>query len=486
MATISLNGSGVGTALRQLLLCDDIEPGSDASYALCKTIYVNHPLGKKLADTPISLAQSQPRDITIPNAPDRVTERFREQWERDGADGHIFNLGSLSRIYGVAAVGLMIRDAGPMDAVDYWKLADQEISFNVWDALNLAGSQVLNLNPNDMDFLKPTGISVAGTPYHRSRSIVKIHEKPIYLYYANAGYGFTGRSVYLRAIYPLKSFVRTMITDEMVARKAGLLIAKMVPPGSFVDGLMTRMFGIKRQMLQEGETDNVLGITPEEAIETLNMQNVNTAMEVSRKNILDNTATAADMPAVLLNQETFAEGFGEGVEDAKSVARYIGGVRDELALVYAWFDKIIQHRAWSPSFFKTMQSEFSDQYGAMEYKEAFYEWQNAFRAPWPSLIEEPDSERVKVADAKLKAAIALVEVLMPALDPENKAIVIQWCCDNFNQLDELFQSPLDLDFEALANYEPPQPIAEPGEPKPFAAQDAAGVVEKLKGLVRAA
>ena len=46
----------IGTPLQALLLADQIEPGSEASYELCKILYTHHVLGKKLADTPITLA----------------------------------------------------------------------------------------------------------------------------------------------------------------------------------------------------------------------------------------------------------------------------------------------------------------------------------------------------------------------------------------------------------------------------------------------
>jgi hypothetical protein len=476
MATTDINGAGVGTPLNKLLLADSIEPGAEVSYELCKIIYTHHPLGKKLADTPIILAQSQQREIAVPGAPERVKDQFVAQWKKDGCDGHISNVGSLSRVYGVAAIGLMIKDAKPTDPIDFEKLAEQEITFNVWDALNLAGSQVLNLDPNSFDFLKPVDVTVAGTPYHPSRAIVKMHENPIYLSYTTAAYGFTGRSVYQRALFPLKSFIDTMVTDAMVARKAGLIVAKMKPPGSIVDRLQQAMYGIKRVMIQWGRTDNVLGITPEESIETLDMQNVNNAMEVSRKNILDNIATAADMPAVILNQETFAEGFGEGVEDAKSVARYIGAVRDDLDPIYTWFNEIVMRRAWSQEFYKTIQRDDPDQYGDVPYNQAFYEWKNAFSAIWPSLIEEPESEKVKADDVKLKSVIATVQVVEPMLpDQHNKAVLLGWMQDNLNENKAMFRTPLDLDLDAIEEYEPPPPAEGakgPGEPQPFAAADA--------------
>jgi hypothetical protein len=489
MAEITITGVNLSTTLQNLLMADDIVPGAEPSYQLCQEIYVSHPLGKKLCDTPITLAQSQPREIAIPGAPERVKEQFLKQWKSDGCDGHIFNVGSASRRLGVAAIGILIRGVEPMAPLDLEKIANAEISFNMWDALNLAGSQVLDLDPNSMDFLKPTKVSAAGTPYHRSRAIVLMHEKPLYLKYSNPAYGFTGRSVYQRALFPLKSFVLTMVTDAMVARKAGLLIAAMKQAGSVISQAMQKLFSVKRGMLEDGATNNVLGIGTEDRIESLNLQNVNGAMSESRKNILDNIATAADMPAIMLNQETFAEGFGEGIEDAKSVARYVGGVRAELEPIYSWFDTIIMHRAWTKEFFKTLQAEEENSpdvepvYSGMEYREAFYQWKNAFSAIWPSLIEEPESEAVMVEDVKIKGVIATVQVFDPLMpDQHNKAELIEWAQDNLNSSETLFRTPLNISLDLIADYEPPVPIAIPGEdegegkeppePRPFSRQDA--------------
>jgi hypothetical protein len=38
----------------------------------------------------------------------------------------------------------------------------------------------------------------------------------------------------------------------------------------------------------------------------------------------------------------------------------------------------------------------------------------------------------------------------------------------------MFQNPMMLDFDKLREYVPPQPMKEPGEPKPFAATDSTG------------
>lgn len=56
------------------------------------------------------------------------------------------------------------------------------------------------------------------------------------------------------------------------------------------------------------------------------------------------------MPAIILNSETFAQGFGEGTEDARSVAVYIDNIREWLDPLYAFFVRVCQYRAWSIDF----------------------------------------------------------------------------------------------------------------------------------------
>jgi hypothetical protein len=81
MAEINVMGSQLSSALMDILVADDIVPGSEPSYQLCKTVYAFHPLGGKIVDAPIALAMSQKRKISIPNSPEeRVREAFERTW----------------------------------------------------------------------------------------------------------------------------------------------------------------------------------------------------------------------------------------------------------------------------------------------------------------------------------------------------------------------------------------------------------------------
>jgi hypothetical protein len=439
-----------GNALQELLVAPDIVPGDVISYQTCKEIYLYHPLGARITEGPVSLAMAQKRNVKVPNSPGELcVDAFNEEWKALGCDFLVHNLLTLSRIYGVASIALLVDGMKSNESISNWDLPDLNISFNILDPLNTAGSLVLNQNPNAMDFMKYTQIAISGIAYHPSRTVTVTNEKPIYLGYTTSAFGFVGRSAYQRAFFPLKSYIKSLIADDLVETKVGVIVAKTKQPGNFVDNIMAWAMAFKRSVVKEAETGNVINITPEEEIESLNMQNLEGPHVLARRNILENIANAVDMPVKLLTQESFAEGFGEGSEDAKAVARYMDRLRETMDPVYRFLDRIVMHRAWTPAFFAAMKKNFPEKYGEASYKEAFYQWANSYQAVWPSYLREPDSDQVKVDDTKMKAAISIYQILEFSFDPENKARLIQWIADAITNNKLLYSSPLNLDYKKL-------------------------------------
>lgn len=482
MAELTADASTLGTNLEKILSSDDIKPGDQPGYELCKALYLFHALGAKIAEAPIAMAQSQQRAVTVQSAPDEVVRVFLEERGRLDADGAVFNTYTLARVYGAATLALMVDGLEPDKPVDYENLWKKDVAFNVLDPLNTGGSLMLDQNPNSINFLKSTGdVVIGGKSYHPSRTVVKFNEKPIYLGYTSSAYGFVGRSVYQRALFPMKTFIQSMRTDDMVTHKAGLLIEKIDQPGSIGDRLSMGWLGFKRDILKHAKTGQVISIGREDAIETLDMNNVDTAIQTTRSNVIKNIATAADMPARWLDNETMVEGFSEGSEDSKKEASYVERCREDARKLYEFTDKVAMYRAWTPEFYETIQAAYPEQYEGVDFKTAFTDWRNNFSAPWPSLLIEPDSEKAKGEDVKLKAIIALLEVLLPVLDPENTAVLMAWAADNFNEYELLFAHRLELDFEALTNHledqaeraaQQAQAPQEPGAAPPFSERDA--------------
>jgi hypothetical protein len=476
-------GSNLG-ALGALLTAGDVWTASGPDYQLCKDIYLFHPLGAKIAEKPIELAQSQKREIAVPGARtanDKVVAEFEKVWNAHDADNVIFQATSQSRVYGAAVVAMREDGVDPAKAVDFAKLHEKKIVFYIYDPLNVSGSLVLDQNPLSATFMQITEVAVSGQGYHRSRCRVVMNENPIYISYTNSAYGYVGRSVYQRALLPLKSFVQTMITNDMISVKAGVIIAKIKQAGAIINQAARRLLGMKRDVVKEAKVGNVISIgTDNEAIESINFQNLEGPFNQARKNILEDIASAVPMPAQMLTEESFGSSMREGTEDSRAQARFVDRMREKMQPQYDWMDRIIMRKAWTPEFFKTMQAEFPDEFKDVEFEQFFWSCANSFKAQWPSFMKEPDSELIKVDDVKLRAIIAWCEVLFPLLPPDQKAEVIKWANDEFNNLRLLFSSTLMLDYEEIAAYEPPK--AEGGFGGPDARNDA---VEEFRKAAKA-
>ena len=57
MANIYNGTENFGISLQSIMTSDDIVPGSQASYEICKTIYLYHPFGQKIVDFPLYVVQ---------------------------------------------------------------------------------------------------------------------------------------------------------------------------------------------------------------------------------------------------------------------------------------------------------------------------------------------------------------------------------------------------------------------------------------------
>lgn len=457
MSTIQITSNGFGnSALASIMASEEIEPGTPAGYALCKELWVGHPLGGKLVEKPITLAQSAPRDLTVPGiAEDELVDAFRKEWDKLDATAKIRDTMHITRAYGVGAVAYGFPDL-PTDVAlaDPFDLARKPgLYFNVYDPLNLSGSVITNQDPNAPDFQKPNkSITAAGQPYHPSRTCIMFHGTPVYLDFQSSSFSFSGRSVFQRILYPMKSFLQTMQVNDMVSRKAGLLIAKTKQNGSIIDGLMEKMGAFKRNLLKEAVTDQVLQVDVDDIIESLNLQNLDGAATMARDNIISDIAAGSDVPAIVIKDEAFAKGFANGDQDMMAVVQFVNAVREQMQALYDYFTRIVQYRAWNEQFFETLKAAHPEALGSRDYKAWFFETRDRFKASWPSLIQESQGESTERNAKKLKAVSDLFKVLAPGLDPENGARLRVWIQSAINNMPELFDDVvLEFDPESYAN-----------------------------------
>jgi len=466
MSMISISSAtSVTSGLMDILCADEIVPGSIPGYSTCKLLWTCHILGGKVVEKPVALAIGEPRKINVPGALEEVlVKAFTDEHERLGVDNHVRDVMHLSRAYGAGAVAFGLPDVPTDKPIDLFSLASQpDLYFNTFDPLNLSGSIVTNQNPNAPDFQKPNqDITAAGQPYHSSRTRTVFHGTPVYLDYQSSSFSFSGRSIFLRALYPMKSYINTMIQNDMVASKAGLLIEKVQQNGSIVSNLMDKATGRKRNLLKEGGNNQVLSIGQNDAIESLNLQNIDGALTMARDNIIADIAAATDVPAILIKDESFAKGLASGDQDMMAVVQTISAIRTQTNPLYEFFDKITMHRAWNPEFFAALQNAYPEELAGKDYKTWFFATCDLFASEWPDLIKEEESVKTERNAKKLKAMTDVLNALAPVVDPVNRANVVQWFAEALSGMDELFTNSLIIDYDALAEYVPPTPAA-PGD-----------------------
>ncbi len=452
-------GSGFSSMLWQLLVADEIIPGTAPGYNTCKTVYSYHPLGRKMVELPLEKAFSQPRTITFSDPrvtiADELVRRYQKEWARIGGLGGntiIFRVAVLSRIYGVGSLLCGTRDQDPNTPLELDTLHKQDLYFSMLDPLNTAGSLVLQQDPTAPDFLQPQQIWAAGKNLHRTRTAVLIHEQPIWIEWTDSAFGFIGRSVYQRALFPMRSYILSMVADNEIQRKLMLLIAKMKAPGSVLDKVALNMFGVRRRQLKDSATGNVLSIGENESIEAINLEHTDKGGTYSRNNIIRNIAAASGMPAILLLDERIADGFGEGKEDAKEIGIYIDGIRQSLQGAFNFMDNIVQRRAWNPEWYKTYVQSTYPEYKSVSYDAALYQWTDAFEASWPSLYQPTEAEQLESECKKVDEAIKVYEALSQDVDPENKAALMAWLQDIVHDTKLFSRTDIELDPDSLIEW----------------------------------
>lgn len=440
-----------GSPLYNILNAQAIVPGEEPSYQICKDLYLYHPLGKKIIDAPINKAMAKRREIVVTeDMPEYVIKRFQEVWDELQIDHYVADNYRLARTYGISVVAVMQpndKNEKPLTPEELrGSYLKGTLKFNSLDPLNAAGSLVGQLDPNRPDFLKYATCAIQGKPYAASRTHIHLYESPIYLSFTNSAFGYVGRSVFNRALYPMQSFLQSMITDNLVIMKSGVLVAKVKQASSIADKLQMWAESFRLNLLKQAKTGNTISILPDEDIESLDLHNID--YQAPRKNILENIALSLDMPASFMTNESLAQGFGEGSEDAKLIAAYIDLVRLEMQPIYEFFDNIIQVVAWSPEYYATIESD--EAHKGISYEEWYVKVRRSFKAIWPPAMEPTKKEQVLLERERYTSLIEVFNTMRLVCKGENLGKLVGWVQSNLNESKDLFTNTLHLDLEEIS------------------------------------
>ncbi|MFM0261566.1 hypothetical protein [Paraburkholderia sediminicola] len=419
-------------------ILENAVPGEEPSYELCKLLYTTHPLGAKIIETPLQMVFSQERSIS--GVPDEVKKQFESAWKRVSADAVIRNTVRHSKIAGVATLAELTAGV-----------------FNVYDALNTAGSFSGNLDLLSPQFMKTPSVRVQDRVFGPGECIVLHNGPPIYLDYVTSGYGYTGRSAYHAAVFDLGTYIDVMHANRLISQKSGVLVAKIKQMGSAVTGAMQQLSGFKRNFLKESKTYNVLQVGHEDEVESLNLMHATESNNGSKESILDSIAAAVGMPAIILKSETLAQGLGgSGAEDSKVIANYVSEERTSIQPLYDFLVPRVQKLAWTPEFYASFQEAEPD-YAGVPFETAFYEWVEAFIYEWPDFLREQKSEKAKSVEATMTLLEKTFGLLNGTISPDDRRMLCQYVMDTVNS-DEMKEFlPVSLDLNLDGDFSDPAP-----------------------------
>lgn len=412
-------------------LCSEvIEPGSGLDYSLAKRIYLEHPLGSRIVDSPITLAFTQKREIS--GIPEEAKIAFQNAWKLARADVAIKNTARHARIYGA---GTLV-DLG-------------EGTFKVYDPLLTAGSIVGNIGePLSRDFLTADDPIVRGVKFNNQNSIVLYNGAQVYLTYSASAFSYGGRSVFYNMLPMLSGFLYSIDVDTLVLKKAGALVIKTKPTGAAPSRFSQFFQRKKANDVKRALNGNVIAIETDESIETINMTNSDD-MVTARDNMISNIATAMDAPALILKNAVLTQGFGEGSEDAKILAQYVERYREEIEVLFDWMTSKIQALAWSEEWYQSFQMSHPE-YAGISYQSAINFWKSNFSFEWPNYITEPDSEKRKGQKDSFDAYMQLYRELQSGIkNPENRRALAQAMVDltQSDAFKALLPEPIPLNFD---------------------------------------
>jgi len=419
-------------------ILESVAPGDEPSYELCKLIYTKHPIGAKIIEAPLQLVFSQSRAIS--GIPEAVKTQFETVWKNVSADAVIRNTVRISKMDGVATLAELSPGV-----------------FNVYDALNTAGSFGANLEPLSPQFMKTPSVRVQDRVFGPGECIVLHNGPPVYLDYVESGYGYTGRSCYHAALFDLGTYLDVMHANRLISQKSGVLVAKIKQMGAAVTGAMQQLSGFKRNLLKEARTYNVVQVGHEDEVESLNLMHAVEANNGSKESILDSIAAAVGMPAIILKSETLAQGLGgSGAEDSKVIANYVSEERQSIQALYDFMIPRVQKIAWTQDFYAAFQEAETD-YANVPYETALYEWIEEFVSEWPDFLREQKSEKAKAAETTMKMVIDGYNTFQAALSPDDRRMFCQTFMETWNSDGMKEFLPVSLDLNLDGDFADPAP-----------------------------
>lgn len=388
----------------------------------CVFIFRNWTLGKRLASALPRFALSEPREITVQDAPPEAVERFEKEAKKLKLDKMIEQCTIMARVLGQSVFATLHRTKSVDESLTYKDLQDidelhPDFRFVAYDTLNTAGI-VIDQDPLSFSFLKPTSIKVGGKTFDKSRATIIMNGIPMYIDWTPSTFSFGGVSIYQNMTTLIHTYVRGVVSLRRMATKGSSVVFKGSEGGKLT-GVKVDASKYALQQIAQMENTGACQIGKSDDVSFFTMTGVSEVDTILKSIEHEIMLALDDTPSAILLDKELSNGLSEGSEDMKAVMIAVQAFREKMiAPLYAFADPYIMKRAWTDEFIKGVQITSPEKYAKLSCQQVRDIWQASFNYEWGNLYPEPESVKEQTNAVKLNNLAILKQLGADSADVE--------------------------------------------------------------------
>ena len=373
----------------------------DLTYEECRNIYRYWPLGKRIATALPKFAMSPGRRFNCGDAPKEVVDAIEKAALDLQIENAAYRCAVYSRVFGVSFIYIACEGKSPGEAIDYEDIQNLRCVFNVIDPLASGAHIAVDNDPLSITFAKPIATHIRGNPVHSKRIVAVSNDLPLYYKFNPSSFSFSGPSVFQNMTLVIRSWNRSIVALQRLATKAAAIILK-VKDTAFATSAGIEAMQKNLEFIRSVENDGIAAIKSTEEVNFFAINGVNEVDVILQKLHSAIMMALSDTPTNILLDKNLSTGLADGDNDMKAILISVDGFRkDTLAPLYAFMDRYLKYKAFTPALINEMRRKYGDLYSTLSDEEILRRWCDDFSYEFNELYPQTENERADSAGKML-------------------------------------------------------------------------------------
>ena len=262
-----------------------------------------------------------------------------------------------------------------------------------------------------------------GRSYAKSRSIVILNSKPVYIFYSSSTFNFGGLSVYQGIQAALINLQASVTSCSNIIRYAGALVwSRSDEGGSAINNPAIQVLQLSANEIQQTVSGEVLGVGTGETLSPVSFGDGFDAFEKARSMSIQNICIRSGLTKKMLEEGHFSSAMSEGDQDAEFAKKLVAGLAKKFNRAQRFADFCVQSKAWDQLFFESLVAKYQkDEELKKGYLYNLNKWRQGFLASYEDKEETNPNDAadtegkiidnvIKIGDAMAKSGADSEEV----------------------------------------------------------------------------